>query len=318
MSNTLYTKLAVVLLALFAAIGIAFLLLARFSTDMYYQEVTQQLNSEIAMYIVAEQPLIRDGQVNRDGLKALATQVMIVNPSVEVFLLDPEGRILDHALPDEAVVRDQIDLAPIQRFIQGTDTLPIMGDDPRSPEKRKIFSAAVVEDEGIVEGYLYTILGGANYDSVSELFRTSYIRRLSVWAIGAILLFAFLAALIVFAVLTRRLRFLTRAVETFSLGRANGLTEVTTPASGGDEIDRLGRSFGDMATRIGQQVEQIERTDHMRRELMTNISHDLRTPLASMRGYIETLLIKNDELSPEDRLKYLQIADKHATRASMP
>jgi len=52
----------------------------------------------------------------------------------------------------------------------------------------------------------------------------------------------------------------------------------------------------------------------LRRELVSNVSHDLRTPLASMHGYVETLLIKNDELSPEMRREYLEIARKHTQR----
>jgi hypothetical protein len=44
------------------------------------------------------------------------------------------------------------------------------------------------------------------------------------------------------------------------------------------------------------------------------VSHDLRTPLASMHGYVETLLLKNDSLSEEERLQYLQITRKHSLR----
>ena len=45
-----------------------------------------------------------------------------------------------------------------------------------------------------------------------------------------------------------------------------------------------------------------------------SIGHDLRTPLSAMQGYIETLIIKSETMSPEERDKYLRIARKHTVR----
>ena len=56
-----------------------------------------------------------------------------------------------------------------------------------------------------------------------------------------------------------------------------------------------------MADKLHEQFENLKKTDQLRRELVSNVSHDLRTPLASMHGYVETLLIKNDELSADKR-----------------
>jgi signal transduction histidine kinase len=46
--------------------------------------------------------------------------------------------------------------------------------------------------------------------------------------------------------------------------------------------------------------------DNLRRELVANVSHDLRTPLAAVQGYIETILLKSNTLSEDDRKNYLQ------------
>jgi signal transduction histidine kinase len=69
-----------------------------------------------------------------------------------------------------------------------------------------------------------------------------------------------------------------------------------------------------MANKIREQFEGLKETDRLRRELVSNVSHDLRTPLASMHGYVETLLLKNDSLSEEERLRYLEITRKHSLR----
>jgi signal transduction histidine kinase len=82
----------------------------------------------------------------------------------------------------------------------------------------------------------------------------------------------------------------------------------------GDEIDELGRTFREMSERIIQQVRQLQHADASRRELVANVSHDLRTPLASLQGYLETLSLKNDSLDKAEQQHYIDIAFKHSQR----
>ncbi|UCG66343.1 MAG: two-component sensor histidine kinase, partial [Deltaproteobacteria bacterium] len=63
-------------------------------------------------------------------------------------------------------------------------------------------------------------------------------------------------------------------------------------------------------------IEQLRKSDAVRRELVANVSHDLRTPLATLQGYIETLLLKEDSLTEEERRNYLEIAINHCKRLS--
>jgi predicted ATPase/signal transduction histidine kinase len=51
---------------------------------------------------------------------------------------------------------------------------------------------------------------------------------------------------------------------------------------------------------------------HLRRDMIANVSHDLRTPLASLRGYLETLLMKEETLPASQRRKYLEIAARQS------
>ena len=60
--------------------------------------------------------------------------------------------------------------------------------------------------------------------------------------------------------------------------------------------------------RIGEQWTALTRQDQERRELIANVSHDLRTPLSSLHGYLETLLLKDATLTPLERRRYLGIA----------
>nr|WP_242702469.1 ATP-binding protein [Achromobacter sp. SD115] len=63
-----------------------------------------------------------------------------------------------------------------------------------------------------------------------------------------------------------------------------------------------------MGKRISDQWRELTRQDQQRRDLVANISHDLRTPLTSLHGYLETLRLKDQSLDPDERRRYLDIA----------
>jgi len=86
--------------------------------------------------------------------------------------------------------------------------------------------------------------------------------------------------------------------------------------SSADEIDNMTITFQEMAQHIHHQMKQLQETDALRRELVANVSHDLRTPLASLKGYIETLLLKSSVLSDEEKQSYLKIAFENSERLS--
>ena len=83
-----------------------------------------------------------------------------------------------------------------------------------------------------------------------------------------------------------------------------------------DEIDYLGATFDDMASRIASQIELLTEKDAQRRQLVAQVSHDLRTPLASMQGYIESLKLRRDRLTAEEQDRFLDIALKEGRRLS--
>jgi signal transduction histidine kinase len=61
----------------------------------------------------------------------------------------------------------------------------------------------------------------------------------------------------------------------------------------GDEIDRLATHVERLSERIARQLADLERAAQRRGELLADVSHDLRTPLASMQGYLELLLLRH-------------------------
>ena len=133
MFKTLYSKLAAAFVGLFILVGVVFAAIAAISTDLYYSELTQRVNANVAMYIADHMPLMEKGVVNETVLGDLAHQVMTVNPSAEVYLLDTEGNIVSYLAPAENIKRRRVDLAAVESFVLDTGTFPLVGDDPRNP-----------------------------------------------------------------------------------------------------------------------------------------------------------------------------------------
>ena len=166
----------------------------------------QKLNKTLADHIVSEALLIKDQKINKDALKEIFHMLMVINPSIEIYLLDATGKVLDYSAPEGKVKRNFVDTKKIKKFISGDVRYPVLGDDPRDRQREKVFSAARIPAQGPLEGYLYVILGGEEYDSVSEMLQGSYILGLSMWGLAAGLVIAMLGGFAIFFALTRRLK----------------------------------------------------------------------------------------------------------------
>jgi signal transduction histidine kinase len=130
------------------------------------------------------------------------------------------------------------------------------------------------------------------------------------------LVLALLSGFAIFAAVTRKLKRLAAAMESFKDGafREKILFSPLPPPARADEIDRVAATYNEMAERMTAMIRELQRQETVRRDLVANVSHDLRTPLASLRGYLETLIIKGDSLSAEEQRTYLSIAAQQTER----
>jgi signal transduction histidine kinase len=296
------------------AVGAVYMGVVIYSTRVYQQEMIQRLHHSLAANLATQPIPVEEEKLDPSMLAQWFHIFTVANPSIELYLLDREGRIVGHTSDPEQIERTQVSLEPIQHFLAGSETLPILGDDPRGAERRKVFSVAAILVGGEVKGYLYAILGGEYYASVMQLLQRSQVLRLSVALVAICSLLGLGAGMLAFRLLTSRLRRLSTAIAEFEeTGHAPRLGH---GRFAGDELDRLETAFDGLADRISEQVTLLEKSDTVRRELIAGVSHDLRTPLTTLRGYLETLLLMEGGLSEAERREYLASALKHGQRLS--
>ncbi len=313
--KSLYTRLAVGLVLLLFVIGVLYTALNTITIQGFVAKLNQDLHRTLAQNLVADRNLVAQGKLNEAALKETFEQYMVVNPSIEIYLLDPEGKILSYSADPQAVMRSHVSLEPIRAFLNGEEKYPL-GDDPRSHDKQKAFSVTEVPSGTAPEGYLYVVLRGEQYDALESMAFQSFWTQAGLLSMALSLSVGLLAGLAIFYWLTKRLGRVSRRIEQFSESDFKHWSVSNIKDNSEDEIAQIEQIFEQMATRIQNQLTALTDKDKQRRHLVAQVSHDLRTPLASMLGYIESLKMKRNELSASEQEAFLEIIYRQGRRLS--
>lgn len=83
-----------------------------------------------------------------------------------------------------------------------------------------------------------------------------------------------------------------------------GQLDYKVPVQGTDELAQMARSLNEMSASLKQQMEQVQQAQTQRYDLITSLSHDLRTPLTAQLGYLE-LLAEHRYQTPAQHDEYL-------------
>ncbi len=321
--SQLHVRLSLLAATLMALAGVALWMLSMEHGERSALEAAQRLHRNLAADIVKHQPralIGDDGKADTALVHELAVMVMKINPAVEVHLLDAQGRTIAHALEGVGPLDTQVNLDRVRELLApaGPGMWPVFGDDPRQPGRSTIVSVAPVASAGQASsprGYVYVVLQGYDHQSTLATLNSSNALRSAAKVIALLLLGAALVFAGVLTWLTRPLRRLTHELENFR----NDADSTAATASAGSgaasgEVHMLSQATYAMRARIADQFKRLEDNDRLRRELIGNISHDLHTPLASVQGYIETVLLRGDALDATTREQHLRTALSHAKR----
>jgi len=297
-------RLSLLFLALLLTMGLVQMMISMRITEKRHIETDQLVNLHLAQDMAREiESYVREG-IDLKEIGPVIHYMMVMNPKIEIYVLDASGKILAFfAEPGTEIQQDHVDIEPIRAFLEKKSPIPLYGTNPRNPKHAKTFSAAPISIGQNEKGYLYIVLRSSLYDRAESMLHERYLFSTLNKSILLSLLFVGIIGLFLFTFLTKRLQQVSKAVQDFELG--NYARRVKTEAK--DEIGSLARAFNQMADTINKHLEQLKKTDELRRELVANISHDLKSALATIRGYIETLLMKGDRLPSSEHRRFLEI-----------
>lgn len=283
---------------------------------------------------------------NPEEFDAWLRNLVLFETDTQLYLLDAEGRVLASTGQARLPPGFKVALEPVKTaaaVAEGGMRRPyVMGDDPERMDADAVIAArplrrAVIRATGPVDGYLYLVCHKPPLPPGRlEAFRSSFAKPALV-LVACVVSLATLFAWWATATVIRPLRRLSAGVEQVArdgLGAAPGDAPPTpvfadaafTPdaAAGAhatdDEFGQLGRGFQSMLATLRQQWQTLRRLDHFRREGVSNLSHDLRSPLTATVACLETLEQRwaADAAGParDDDLRLVRVALRNTRNAA--
>lgn len=269
-------------------------------------ETTQQRMFGIADDIAREMtPHLSPGPdraVDYYGLRTTVFEFQRYNPDLDVYLLDRSGRVIGNFSRDSFVAKPQIDLEPIHRFLADPNRAAgdtILGENPAVGREMTVFSVAKVTAPSLDHGYVYVPLVGTPTRLALEFFAKS--ESIRAFFISYFISTVALLALLVFALrgVSRSFGSIMDAVSAY----AKGAFERRLHVARDDELGALAKVLNDMASSLAEKIRELRHKDELRRELISDVVHDLRGPTGTMRGFIE-LLQQRPDAAPTEREDY--------------
>lgn len=250
---------------------------------------------------------------NPEEFDAWLRNLVLFETDTQLYLLDAEGRVLASTGQARLPPGFRVALEPVKTaaaVAEGGMRRPyVMGDDPERMDDDAVIAArslrrAVIRATGPVDGYLYLVCHKPPLPPGRlEAFRSSFAKPALILVAGVVslaTLFAWWATATVIRPL-RRLSADVAQVARDGLGAVPGESGTAPGFAGGafapdpadgradDEFGQLGRGFQSMLAALRLQWQTLRRLDHFRREGVSNLSHDLRSPLTATVACLETL-----------------------------
>ncbi len=299
---TLRARLALTILlaGLATAVGVVVAVLLAF--QRFEHESTWQRGDAFLGRVVAEHPdLLEQRERDPEAFANFLRSLLLFEPASQLYLLAADGTVLSSTGRMNLPAGFKVALPPVRQaaLAAGTgdrDAAYVMGDDPEYMEAdavvaaRALRSARLLPSPG-VDGWLYLVcrkpgLPGAR----AEILRSSVLSPALLTVLAVCIFTSALAAWIIITV-TRPLRVLSDEVEAAARAGFQGDAGLLAapPAAARDEIGRLRSGFHALLATLRSQWDELQRLDRFRRESVSNLSHDLRSPLTATVACLETL-----------------------------
>lgn len=151
-------------------------------------------------------------------------------------------------------------------------------------------------------------LYNTQYLTIEEIGVTSY--NVIVFLLFTFVILSFIVTFLV--IIRNKIIYIKRITESIN-EIANGRLGLTIEMKGNDELSGLAENVNSMSKELANKFEYERQLEMAKNELITNVSHDLRSPLTSIIGYLD--LLKKGQYSDENQLKeYLETSYSNSKR----
>ena len=300
-TKSLYWRISLILLSLLNVLAVVLFVVFALSWNRVSDETAQILSGGLAREIAPRFEEILKGSPDIISQRLFIRDLTLANPKTQFYLLSEDGTVLADFVDIAAPTKRAVRLEPIRQFLArgAGQKQAIYGDDPRSRNSQTVFSAAPVSING-KSGYLYIVLQSDRQIRLgSILLENSALQGILV-SFACTILGVGLLGMLIFSFVTKRFQRLTAVVSKYEAGDFSERVAITSD----DEVDALGRAVNQMADTIVANISELKRRDQLRRELIADISHDLRGPVAVISGNAERAIDKLDQAEPEKVKEY--------------
>ena len=309
--NSVYARIAIFFFVLLCVAGLAQLLVAVAGFREFYLKLEQQKNWGAASAVAERIQTDTYPEFKHDQVVQRLIELQQLNPGWRIALLDATGIPLVSVPHNGIWILQKVKIDSIRAAVQPVaPSLPLFADTivtvdgaGNIAERQVIFSAARLElPQG--PGYVFVefdLFQGVSLPRIGQFSLT----RISATGFIAILLVSVAAGSLTFFAFTSRFRAATQLLQRFSRGDyAERLHD-----DGRDELAEMSRAINKLADSIVAAQQTLESRDLERRELVANITHDLRNPLTSMRYRLEALLKQasgSEQMEPQALVSNVQ------------
>ena len=171
---------------------------------------------------------------------------------------------------------------------------------------RMMYLALPVRSNGQLVGYVRTALPLSVIDE-----RISQLRDIIAVGAGSAVLVALLLGLVFARRFSAPLTAMTSVAEAMAQGDYDQKLLITRS----DEIGKLAGALNQMAESARDRMSELHRLEQIRRDFVANVSHELKTPIAAVRGLVETV-IDDRKMTDEDRERFLAKIRNQSMRLS--
>ncbi len=325
--QSLFVRMFLSLATIFIVFGVLSAVLFVSSSRNYEQEVSQRMHRDLAQHVVDNYLLYQNGKPNYEAAKQTFHDLMILGPNFEFYLVNKHGNIVAFSGKSEEVKLTSVRLEPFYRFLSNTKERGIIfGDDPKYLDQEKIFSVAPIIQMGQTYGYLYIIIGSQIRTSLEEKLWNSEMLQSGMWVFVGGGVLTLISLVIVLGLITRPLSRLTgqvRHIQNIGFEGNEDSHKIILDdlklwsGDSKNDIHQLGHTLMKAMEKLQLQYQNVVTIDDLRKELLSHVSHDLRTPLASLLGYLETWEIQQDTLTPEKSEQYISTARRSAQKIAV-